>query len=83
MSDEQVKFSNQKLDVTWNGRLCIHIAECGRAEGGLFVGGRKPWCQPDLATIDEVMDLVQRCPSGALSFSSEDLSVTDDLAGHP
>jgi len=35
-------------DVHWDGRLCIHIGECGRAKNELFVGGRQPWCQPDL-----------------------------------
>jgi CDGSH-type Zn-finger protein len=48
------------------------VAECGRAEGDLFVNGRKPWCQPDLAENQEVVEVIKRCPSGALSFQCQD-----------
>ena len=70
MSKEQrVRFAGKDIEVTWDTRLCIHIAECGKAGGGLFVGGRKPWCQPDLASAAEVVDVVERCPSGSLSYA--------------
>lgn len=29
-------------------------------------GGRKPWCDPDLSANDEVREIVQRCPTGAV-----------------
>jgi CDGSH-type Zn-finger protein/uncharacterized Fe-S cluster protein YjdI len=59
-------------DVHWDGRLCIHIGECGRAKNELFVGGRQPWCQPDLVDPDDVADVVSRCPSGALTYERKD-----------
>lgn len=64
-------YPGDKIDVTWDGRLCIHMAECGRAEGELFVTGRKPWCVPDNSSIDEVIDICQRCPSGALTVKDK------------
>ena len=73
MAKEKVfEYSGKNATVTWNGKLCIHIGECGRAQGDLFVGGRKPWCQPDLATDDEVEDVVLRCPTGALTHQFAD-----------
>ena len=65
--EKAFEFPGDRATVTWHGRLCIHIGECGRAKGDLFVTGRKPWCQPDLASDDEVEEVVLRCPSGALS----------------
>ena len=59
------QYPGKKATVSWNGRLCIHVAECGRAKGDLFVGGRDPWCRPDLATDEEVADVIHRCPTGA------------------
>jgi len=73
-------YPGEKATVSWNGGLCIHIAECGRAKGELFVGGRKPWCQPDLATDDEVQEVVLRCPTGALSMRLADDSRPEQAA---
>jgi CDGSH-type Zn-finger protein/uncharacterized Fe-S cluster protein YjdI len=72
MSDEPKTFEGERADVTWDGRLCIHIGECGRAEGDLFVGGRDPWCQPDVSGADDALDVVTRCPTGALSIRRKD-----------
>jgi CDGSH-type Zn-finger protein/uncharacterized Fe-S cluster protein YjdI len=69
-ADENYRYPGQQIAVEWDERLCIHVGECGRAKGELFVGGRQPWCQPDLATIDEVIDVVRRCPAGALSYQT-------------
>lgn len=76
-------FQGEKMDVSWDERLCIHIAECGQAKGELFVGGRKPWCVPDNSESNEVEDIVKRCPSGALSYqykngTSETLSAKEN-----
>lgn len=65
-------YEGKEADVQWDGDLCIHIGECGRARGDLFVGGRKPWCQPDLVQISNVTDVVERCPTGALSYQRKD-----------
>ncbi len=69
---EDFFYPGEKATVSWNGKLCIHIGECGRADGDLFVGGRKPWCQPDLASDDETEEVVLRCPTGALSVKFAD-----------
>lgn len=66
------EYPGERATVVWHGGLCIHIGECGRAKGDLFVGGRQPWCQPDLVADDEVYDVVLRCPTGALSVDFED-----------
>lgn len=74
-------YPGARADVTWRGTLCIHIGECGRAKGDLFINGRKPWCQPDLAKDDDVLDVVARCPTGALSVSYADGS-REEQADH-
>ncbi len=68
---EQNKYTypGKETDVHWDGRLCIHYGDCGRASGELFIGGRQPWCQPDLSTDEDIHDVVLRCPTGALTAS--------------
>lgn len=65
-------YPGEKATVSWHGRLCIHVGECGRAKGELFVGGRDPWCQPDVASAEHVKDVILRCPTGALTVEFED-----------
>lgn len=65
-------YPGETIDVQWHGHLCIHVGECGRAKGELFTSGRKPWCQPDLVSDEEVEDVIKRCPTGALSFKYKD-----------
>ena len=76
MSDDRKVFSypGKKMDVAWDGRLCIHVGECTRASGELFVGGRNPWCQPDLAEV--VVLSLERRPQGREEVRLEAL---DDL----
>ncbi|MCB9789096.1 MAG: CDGSH iron-sulfur domain-containing protein [Deltaproteobacteria bacterium] len=69
-SDDAIHtYPGQSTDVHWDGRLCIHVGECGRARGELFVTGRDPWGQPDLSADDEVLDVIARCPTGALTLT--------------
>ncbi|MCA9580875.1 MAG: CDGSH iron-sulfur domain-containing protein [Myxococcales bacterium] len=65
--------------VAWNGGLCIHVGECGRATGDLFVGGRKPWCKPDEGgQRQDVLQVLQRCPTGALSFEENGVPLDEE-----
>jgi CDGSH-type Zn-finger protein/uncharacterized Fe-S cluster protein YjdI len=73
MSEKKVfNYEGAQTDVHWDGRLCIHIGECGRAPNDLFVGGRQPWCKPDQVSPGEVAEVVKRCPSGALTYLRKD-----------
>ncbi len=71
MSEKKVyDFPGETIDVHWDRRLCIHIGECGQSEGELFVAGRDPWCLPDKTSAAEVAEVCERCPSGALTYTS-------------
>lgn len=72
------EFKGEKAAVTFCSRLCIGNAECGRAQGKLFVGGRDPWCDPDQESdTANVKDIIERCPSGALSVELSDRDVQE------
>jgi len=61
------EYKGDTQTVTWDRRLCIHVGECGRAKGELFVTGRDPWCDPNVADRADVEEVVARCPTGALA----------------
>ncbi|NCA68694.1 MAG: hypothetical protein EOM91_01100 [Sphingobacteriia bacterium] len=73
MSNQQrLDFPGNAIDVHFDPRLCIHVGECGHSKGELFVGDRQPWCLPDAVTKAEVREIVERCPSGALTYTDKD-----------
>ena len=67
-----VTVSEEGIEVTWDGSLCIHVEECVRAKGALFVAGRKPWFQAGDASVESVAEVVERCPTGALFHRRDD-----------
>ena len=81
-ADKITKYPGKNIDVTWDGRLCIHIGECGYSQDELFVGGRDPWCQPDLVEDDNVRKVIRRCPSGALSYDDKNSGDNEKPAKH-
>jgi CDGSH-type Zn-finger protein/uncharacterized Fe-S cluster protein YjdI len=75
MSEERqsvFSYPGTDVEVTWDRRLCIHVGECTRAGGEVFVSGRDPWGDPDRAGADEVAGIVARCPTGALALTRRD-----------
>ena len=80
MSNHLKIYAGRDGDVSWNGRLCIHIGECGRAANTLFVGGREPWCQPDTVGPDTTAEVVARCPTGSLAWHPADASRAEQPA---
>ncbi|MDQ7993911.1 MAG: (4Fe-4S)-binding protein [Propionicimonas sp.] len=58
------------VDVSFDGAVCAHAAECVRGMPAVFDTGRRPWIDPGVATTPELAErlrtVVGRCPSGAL-----------------
>ena len=61
-------YSGTHADVSFDLDTCIHAGECVRGLPKVFEVGRKPWILPDEASLEELKDVVSRCPSGALEL---------------
>lgn len=73
MSDKPFKtYQGEHVTVCWHRQLCLHAGECGRADNELFVVKRDPWCDPDEVDVNTVTEVVERCPTGALSYQRKD-----------
>src|SRR5690606_10511822 len=49
-----------------------HSAECVRGLPEVFQPGDRPWVHPERAAADAIAQVVQRCPTGALTFERTD-----------
>lgn len=72
MSDKLHVYTGEDVTVTWDGALCIHHGACTRGLRDVFDVKKKPWIQPDQASVDAVMDVVRQCPTGALMAKAKD-----------
>ena len=65
-------YSGPLVDVSFDGELCRHAAECIRGMPSVFDTSARPWIDPRNATTPEQADLLRtvvgRCPSGALEI---------------
>lgn len=54
--------------VTWESDRCRHAAECVHGLPGVFDTSARPWIDPNGATVDELVEVIDRCPSYALGY---------------
>jgi uncharacterized Fe-S cluster protein YjdI len=59
-------YTGEDVDVSFDAELCQHAGECVRGLPGVFDTAARPWIQPDGAPAADVVEVVGRCPSGAL-----------------
>jgi len=58
--------------ISFDTTRCIHAGECVRGLRDVFDSKKSPWIQPDNATVEDVVDVIKRCPTGALKFIRKD-----------
>lgn len=58
--------------VTWEAGRCQHAAECVRGLPRVFDSQARPWIDPHGARVDEIVEVVDRCPSYALGYRTDD-----------
>jgi uncharacterized Fe-S cluster protein YjdI/CDGSH-type Zn-finger protein len=72
-------YSAPGLTIHWDSTLCYHAAECVKAQPAVFDPTRKPWIVTDDAAGDDIAAAIDKCPSGALTYTR----VEDDAADGP
>lgn len=66
------RYADDRIEVTYNARRCIHASECVQGLPAVFERGRRPWIMPGGASADEIVAVIERCPSGALHYTRLD-----------
>ena len=65
-------YEGEGLTIHFDPKKCIHAGECVRGSAAVFNPNNKPWVKPDAAAVDEVVAVVERCPTGALTYERAD-----------
>ncbi len=66
--DIKKEYSNGEVTIVWESGKCIHSGICVKNSPEVFHPKDKPWILPENSTSEKIMDTINKCPSGALSF---------------
>ncbi|HEX9392642.1 MAG TPA: CDGSH iron-sulfur domain-containing protein [Usitatibacteraceae bacterium] len=67
------EYRSEKIVIKFEGDKCIHSRNCVLGNPHVFVPNAPgAWIQPDAASVEEVVQLAQACPSGAISYQRND-----------
>ncbi|MGG2106595.1 (4Fe-4S)-binding protein [Lysinibacillus pakistanensis] len=62
------EYRGEKITVYFDGDICQHAAECVKGLPEVFNVKAKPWISLDNADVKNVVEVINRCPSGALKY---------------
>lgn len=63
------EYSNGEVTVVWQSGKCIHSGMCVRSLPEVFRPKEVPWVHIDAADTEAIKAAVDKCPSGALTYS--------------
>jgi uncharacterized Fe-S cluster protein YjdI len=68
MSDSEKTYTNGEITVVWKPGVCIHSAKCVQGLAEVFNVNVRPWINMDGSSSARIIQQVDQCPSGALSY---------------
>ncbi len=68
MEEKKISYSTDEISVSWQPHLCKHAGVCVKMLPKVYHPKEKPWIKVDQASTQELMDQIDKCPSGALSY---------------
>lgn len=68
MEKSDRSYSNSEITVHWKPRECVHAGTCFREMRKVFDPSRRPWIDLSQGETDAIIDIVERCPTDALTY---------------
>ncbi len=75
--DRRDNYIGKKIVIHDNRGICAHSGFCTDGLPSVFRMKTKPWIDPDAAGVEAIIETIKKCPSGALSYSIENLEYRD------
>lgn len=74
MSNQAIikEYSNGEVTIVWQPAKCIHSTICFRSLPQVFNPQERPWVKVAAATTERLIEQVKSCPSGALSYKTNE-----------
>ena len=72
-ADRRDTYRGKGITILDNRTICAHAGRCTDGLAVVFKYGSEPWIDPDGAGIEAIIETVRKCPSGALSYTLDDV----------
>jgi len=66
------EYSNGEITIIWQPDKCIHSGICFNTLPNVYHPQERPWIKPNNASTEELIDQINQCPSGALTYKKSD-----------
>ena len=66
--DKRKAYAGKGITIFDNRALCAHAGHCTEQLPSVFRQEARPWIDPDGASVRDIVALIDKCPSGALSY---------------
>ena len=77
IKNKRRNYVGKEITIHDNRRICSHAKECVNNLPSVFKLGSKPWIDSDGSKVQDIINTVRKCPSGALSYSIGDIEYRD------
>lgn len=68
MEENNREYTNGEITVYWRPKKCIHATTCFRELRAVFNPSKRPWVDMAGAPTEEIIRVVELCPTDALFF---------------
>lgn len=75
--NKRMNYVGQRITIHDNRGICSHAGFCTDGLKAVFRMHQEPWIDPDGAGVEEIIETIKKCPSGALSYSIDDVEHRD------
>ena len=77
VKDKRRDYVGDRITIHDNRCVCAHPRFCVSGLPEVFRPDERPWIDPDAAEPEEIIKVIERCPSGALSYTVDGVEHRD------
>jgi CDGSH-type Zn-finger protein len=77
VADKREDYDGERITILDNRGICAHAGRCTDGLPSVFRLKQEPWIDPRGAPVEEIIETIRKCPSGALSYTVDGVEHRD------